>query len=173
MRKIFAIFFLTIFLTTPALASPQKILGVEREQWDIVLADLKRTPPENFLDLILANEKPLRQKREADHFERLDGERRKRANPLWSKKRKYRYMTSLDLSKTDFTRAIGIVRDLQERITDEEIAAYLPYIALCLCEGMNVSDIRFYIDRDIFLGTPVDLSVERLYRELKIELGEI
>ena len=78
MRKFLAIFFLTIFLTAPALASPQKILGEEREQWDIVLADLKRTPPENFLDLILANEKSLRQKRDADHFERLDGEKRKR-----------------------------------------------------------------------------------------------
>ena len=177
-KKICALVFamLTI-LSATALASQPKVLGIERDQWNVVFADLQRKPPEDFLDKVAEYAKFLKQKRDADHFEKLgsdsDPRQRTKENPLWDRKRKHRYVTSLNLDKTDFVRLTDIMRGMQEKFMDDEIAQFLPYIALCLNEGMRANDIRFYINRDAFMGTPIDLSIDRLYRELRIELGEI
>lgn len=178
LKKLFlAVLLASVFITPVNAAGNQKILGVAKEEWLIIFADFKREIPEDFLDKVKNNEKELKKKRDADHFERLgsndDPKRRTQENPLWGRKKKHRYVTSLELSKSDFARVADILRDIQDKLTDEEIEKLLPYISLCLNEGMKPYDIRFYINRDIFLGTQIDLMTERLYRELKLELGEI
>ena len=155
----------------PSNKSPkQKILGVEREKWVESLSEFKQNFEPNFLDNIYKYADALRKMRDADHFKRLgsdDDEWRLR------KKKRRRYATSLDLTKSDFARTIRLIAELQPKIPDEEIEQYVPYIALCLGEGMRFVDVAFYIHRDVAINTPIDISKDRLYRELKIELGEI
>ena len=151
-------------------STKQKILGVEREMWVESLSEFKQKFEPNFLDNIYKYADALRKMRDADHFKRLgsdDDEWRLR------KKKRRRYATSLDLTKSDFARTIRLIAELQPKIPDNEIEQYVPYVALCLSEGMRFVDVAFYIHRDVSINTPIDISKDRLYRELKIELGEI
>ena len=153
----------------------QKILGRTRVEWADALSCLRRFEAP-FLDNIAEYSEGLRQRRDADHYKRLGsdaGDPWKRENPLWSRKRKYRYMTNLDLTRVDFARLVQMIGDFQKKYSDDEIEQYVPYLALCLCEGMSAGDVDYYVRRDLALGTAPDLARERLYREPKIFLVEI
>ncbi len=158
-------------------SAKQKILGIERERWEKDLPEAVKRPFErNFLDNLLAYEKALKQKRSADQFHKLDGEYPKNHdNPfhVYGRKKRTKYIVDLSLSKTDYAKLILFLPEMQEMMIDEHVERYLPYIALCAAEGMKFSDIRFYVRRDAFMESPIDIALDRLYRELKMELREI
>ena len=156
---------LLITMMAYAQESPKnRVLGIERQTWIDTIKELKIEFSQEFLDDIAKNEKTLKIRWNTENFQKL-GANTRRDNPLFKKKRRYRYMASTDLSKTDFARVIGFLPEMKEKLSEDRVAGYLPYIALCLNEGMRFTDIEFYIRRDA--DSPSDIAYERLYRELK------
>ncbi len=181
-------FFLALMTTVFASLSPaeyynpsekslkNKVLGIERQDWIKILGETDTSFRRDFLDLVAEQEKRVRARRGADYNLKLDSENDPfdRYNPLFrSKRRKTRYLPDTTLSKHDFSRLAKYLPEFKKRRSDEDIAMYLPYVALCLNEGMKFVDVWFYIQRDAYLNTPIDIAIERLYWEMRIENGEI
>ena len=154
-----------------------KVLGVERAEWIKGLTDLGIDLERSFLDNLAQNEKALKLRRGADYYKPLNSDndpvRKIQESPLRKRpKKKSRYIADMSLDRMDYGRVLGFIPEMKRAMADEAIEMFLPYISLALSYGMRFSDVQFYIRRDISIGSPVDIAIERLYREIKIENGE-
>ena len=96
----------------------------------------------------------------------MENKKNKNDNPLLQlkhKKSKSKYITNLDLDKSDFIKIINLIPLMKINYNDEEIAKFIPYIALCLNNDIKISEIEYYIRKDVKRNIPIDIAVQRLY----------
>lgn len=149
------------------------ILGVSREQWQHDLAELKSYRfSDDFLDNIKLEQDYLKSRRGSEHFELLNGKKptakeMSRKNPLLQmkqKKSRAKFITNLELERSDYNKIINYLPMLKTYYSDNHIAQILPYIALCMNYYIDDSEITYYIKQALKKETPVEVFKQRLYR---------
>ena len=166
--------------TTFASATKENVpvLGVSREQWQHDLAEFKSYRfADDFLDRIKFEQDYLKSRRGSEHFELLNGKKPtakelSRKNPLLQmkqKKSKAKFLTNLELERSDYNKLVNYIPKLKEYYSDNHIAQILPYIALCLNYYVEDSEITFYVNQAVKKETPVEVFKQRLYMVVENE----
>ena len=154
------------------------VLGISREQWQHDLGELKSYRfPDDFLDKIKFEQDYLKSRRGSEHFELLNGKtptakEKNRKNPLLQikpRREKAKFLTNLDLERSDYNKLVNYIPKLKEYYSDNHIAQILPYIALCLNYYIDDSEITFYVNQAVKKETPVEVFKQRLYRVVENE----
>ena len=150
----------------------ERILGISLSQW---ISDLEKFNADylnnDFIDKVLESEQSLKSRRNAEFFEKVGeqptGMEKHKDNPLLQikhKKKTSKFITNVDLSNSDYNKTLSLIPLLSEGYSSDDIAKYLPYIALCINQDIIFNDILYYVQRDVKMKTPIDIACERLYR---------
>lgn len=147
------------------------ILGIPIKDWRESLDNLKYQYDDDFLLKIETEGNNLKNKRDSECFTKLNSEEninvnKKNNNPLLQlkhKKSNSKYITDLDLEKSDFIKTISLLPILNVSYDRDEIAKFIPYIALGLNYGMNINELNFYLKDDARKEVPVDIATQRIY----------
>lgn len=158
------------------IVKPQKeqvILGIKKSQWekDLKEYDKQYGLGKNFLEIVAQSETQLKQKRNTEQYTDVGNQKqsikqRRKNNPLMQlkpKKGHSKFITNLDLDKTDYVRTLSFIPKLREYYFGNEIAQMFPYIALCFNQDMSYSEVNHYIKLFVKNATPMDVAKQRFY----------
>lgn len=174
-KKILIIFLVCLI---PNITHASKILGVEQEQWKEDLLKIELETDDQFFEDLKENSYIVKRKYQSENFKKIDGIKtlkdQHRDNPLFRfKKHKSSnsgFLAKMDLNKEDYAQTLNYVKWLKKQYNREEIAQYIPYIALAINSDMTTMNINFYINKSVKEQTPIDIACMRLYNGMVSEL---
>lgn len=162
----------------PNIVHASKILGIEQEQWKEDLYKIEFETDKHFFEKLQENISVVKRKYQSENFKKIDSNKtlkdKHKDNPLFQfKKHKSSnqgFLARMDLTTEDYTKTLNYIKLLKKQYNSNEIAQYIPYIALAINSDMTSMNINFYINKSVKEQTPIDIACMRLYNGMVSEL---